>query len=210
MGNEITQQHLSQLQTQMPLISTAEFLCTTRRMQLKRHTVTKTWRHGGKSQIKLSAGEITIANIKIIIKPVKEATRWVIMTLIIIVGRCLLLPSFWRETEGTDCTWISLPPNYDRGARGNQPLEDEVQHQPRPRWPMNKYYVKPFHMEPHTRMWFLNQCIEIHVLGMAKKEKKFWNFLTSTCGLCRSCLVPACHHQKFHTRRGAALQLHPY
>ena len=88
----------------------------------------------------------------------------------IIVGRCLLLPSFWRETEGTDCTWISLPPNYDRGARGNQPLEDEVQHQPRPRWPMNKCYVKPFHMEPNTRMWFLNQCIEIHVLGMAKKK----------------------------------------
>ena len=27
-------------------------------------------------------------------------------------------------------------------------------------------------MEPHTRMWFLNQCIEIHVLGMAKKNKK--------------------------------------
>ena len=81
MGNEITQQHLSQLQTQMPLISTAKFLCTTRRMQLKRHTVTKTWRHGGKPQIKLSAGEITIVNIKIIIKPVNEATRWVIMTL---------------------------------------------------------------------------------------------------------------------------------
>ena len=176
-------------------------------MQLKRHTVTKTWRHGGKPQIKLSAGEITIVNIKIIIKPVKEATRWVVMTLIIIVGRCLLLPSFWRETEGTDCTWISLPPNYDRGARGNQPLEDEEQHQPRPRWPMNKWYVKPFHMVPHTRMWFLNQCIEIHVLGMAKKKrKKIWNFLTSSCGLCRSCLVPAGHHQKFHTRRGAALQ----
>ena len=108
MGNEITQQHLSQLQTQMPLISTAEFLCTTRRMQLKRHTVTKTWWHGGKPQIKLSAGEITIANIKIIIKPVNEAT-----TSIIIVGRCLLLPSFQRETEGTDCTWIELPSNYD-------------------------------------------------------------------------------------------------
>ena len=177
MGNEITQQHLSQLQTQMPLISTAEFLCTTRRMQLKRHTVTKTWRHGGKSQIKLSAGEITIANIKMIIKPVNEGTRWVIMASIIIVGRCLLLPSFWRETEGTDCTWISLPPNYDRGARGNQPLEDEEQHQPRPRWPMNKWYVKPFHMVPHTRMWFLNQCIEIHVLGMAKKKKTCCNIV---------------------------------
>ena len=82
-------------------------------MQLKRHTVTKTWRHGGKPQIKLSAGEITIVNIKIIIKPVNEATRWVIMTSIIIVGRCLLLPSFRRETEGTDCTWIELPSNYD-------------------------------------------------------------------------------------------------
>ena len=43
--------------------------------------------------------------------------------------------------------------------------------QPRPRWPIDKCYVKPFHMEPHTRMWFLNQCIEIHVLGMAKKKK---------------------------------------
>ena len=26
-------------------------------------------------------------------------------------------------------------------------------------------------MEPHTKMWFLNQSIEIHVLGMAKKKK---------------------------------------
>ena len=113
MGNEITQQHLSQLQMQLPLNSTAESLCTTRRMQMKRHTVTKTWWHGGKPQIKLSAGEITIANIKIIIKPVNEATRWVLMTSILIVGRCLLLPSFRRETEGTDCTWIRLPSNYD-------------------------------------------------------------------------------------------------
>ena len=109
MGNEITQQHLSQLQTH----PTAEFLCTTRRMQLKRHTVTTTWRHGGKPQIKLSAGEITIANIKIIIKPVNEATRWEILTAIIIVGRCLLLPGFRRETKGTECTWIQLPSNYD-------------------------------------------------------------------------------------------------
>ena len=31
----------------------------------------------------------------------------------IIVGRCLLLPSFWRETDGTDCTRILLPSNLD-------------------------------------------------------------------------------------------------
>ena len=97
---------------QLPLNSTADYLCKTGRMQLKRKTVT-TWQQGGNPQIKLSAGEITIDNIKIIIKPVNEAKRWVIMASIIIVGRCLLLPSFRRETEGTDCTRILLPSNYD-------------------------------------------------------------------------------------------------
>ena len=107
MGNEITQQHLSQLQMQLPLNSTAESLCTTRRMQMKRHTVTKTWWHGGKPQIKLSAGEITIANIKIIIKPVNEATRWVIMTSIMIVGRCLFITQLPARDWGN---WLHLDP----------------------------------------------------------------------------------------------------
>ena len=38
-------------------------------------------------------------------------------------------------------------------------------------WPMYNYSVKPFQMEPHTWLCFITQCIEIHVLGMAKKKK---------------------------------------
>ena len=34
-------------------------------------------------------------------------------------------------------------------------------------------------MEPHTKMWFRNQSIEIHVLGMAKKKNR-WNSESST------------------------------
>ena len=151
MGNEITQQHLSQLQTQLPLISTAEFLCTTRRMQLKRHTVTKTWRHGGKPQIKLSAGEITIVNIKIIIKPVNEATRWVIMTSIMIVGRCLFITQLPARDWGN---WLHLDRTpLKLRSKAYEEIDHEEMKNSKETINKKKIHVQPMYGAHRAELW---------------------------------------------------------
>ena len=100
------------------------------------------------------------------------------MTSIIIVGRCLLLPSFRRETEGTDCTWIQLPSNYDpRSTRKSTTRRWRTERRPitRRRFTSNQqcmvpieqsYYVKDHYCNAHYQIASSKHTILCHWLNM--------------------------------------------
>ena len=96
----------------------------------------------------------------------------------ILVGRCLLLPSFRRETEGTDCTWIQLPSNYDpRRMRKSTTRRWRTARRPltRRRFTSNQqcmvpieqsYYVKDHYCNAHYQIASSKHTILCHWLNM--------------------------------------------
>ena len=86
------------------------------------HDDLTTWR-----QTPNQAGEITIVNIKIIIKPVKEATRWVIMTSILLWGGVSYYPASGERLRELTAPGSNSPQTTIQGVRGNRPQGDEEQ-----------------------------------------------------------------------------------